>query len=249
MTIRTIPTPRLPLPEPLPPKILAIDVFDLPAGLPNYLEPGRLINGTSGADVILPGAAGTGSGPDTVYGLGGDDLIIAGWGADYIEGGIGADTIYGDQGRDTIYGGAGRDSLYGGSSDDFISGGTEGDQLTGDAGRDTLWGGAGDDTIFGGDDADTIYIGGAGNDAFFDWSISSDQNLGILAGDAGYDTLVLRDGTPLSSITFDDDYYDSHKNTGRLTWGEGDDAREVRLSSVEWVKVDGVFHAIGEFLI
>jgi Ca2+-binding RTX toxin-like protein len=245
------------LAQPLPDLSGALTVGEISPGIdpPDY-NPGRLINGTNNSDIIIGGASGTTPGPDTIYGAGGHDLILAGWGSDYIEGGTGNDTVYGEVGHDTIYGGEGMDSLYGGSGADFMAGGTEADQLFGDAGNDTLIGGTGNDTMSGGDDADTIFFGqgfdwssgGEGNDVFIVWKGQHDTNLGIVQGGAGFDTIVLPNGTPLSSITFDDDFY-KIKNPGKLTFGTGDDAAEIRLSSVEWIQVDGVYHPITDFLI
>lgn len=50
---------------------------------------------------------------DTVYGLGGDDLIDGANGNDVLDGGAGNDTIYGGGNDDTITGGPGVDSLSG----------------------------------------------------------------------------------------------------------------------------------------
>jgi Ca2+-binding RTX toxin-like protein len=231
----------------------------LPGGdFPSFTPTGRLLNGTDGDDFMLEQYIPfpTTSGPDTIYGNGGDDIIEAGWGSDYIEGGTGNDRINGDVGNDTVYGGEGKDTIFGGSGRDFLSGGTEADAIFGGAGNDTLIGGTGDDTMDGGEDADTIYFGqgrddvsgGDGNDVFILWKGQNDTNLGIVRGGAGFDTIVLPDGTPLSSIKFDDDFYEK-KNPGKLTFGTGDDAAEIRLSSVEWIQVNGVYHAIGDFLI
>src|SRR5215475_14032283 len=38
---------------------------------------------------------------DQIYGLGGNDLIVAGSGNDYLDGGTGADTMLGEDGNDT----------------------------------------------------------------------------------------------------------------------------------------------------
>jgi serralysin len=75
--------------------------------------------------------------PETIYALGGDDIIyggdgpelnddtiFAGPGNDIIYGGAGGDTIYDEQGNDTVYAGAGRDIVFGSSGDDYYDGGT-----------------------------------------------------------------------------------------------------------------------------
>ncbi|RVU20061.1 calcium-binding protein [Methylobacterium oryzihabitans] len=104
-----------------------------------------VIFGTPG-DNVLEGAVVLDDGlylsNDTIYGLGGDDLLIGGtfsikayehdilsldFGDDYLNGGDGNDILIGGLGNDTLIGGEGNDKLYGGP------------------GRDVLFGGAGQD--------------------------------------------------------------------------------------------------------
>jgi hypothetical protein len=59
----------------------------------------------------------TGSDNDTVYGNGGDDILITAAGNDYLDGGDGADQLAGGGGNDALHGGAGNDVLQGGRSD------------------------------------------------------------------------------------------------------------------------------------
>lgn len=92
------------------------------------------INGTSENNTLTAG-----SGSQTIYGYGGNDVISAGTGNDTI-------TIYGEDGDDLLTGGSGKDNVIGGSGKDtligtFTSGGTsagrgEIDKLTGNAGAD-----------------------------------------------------------------------------------------------------------------
>ena len=56
----------------------------------------------------------------TIYGLGGNDIILGGDGTEWIYGGEGADTIYGEDGDDRIVGGAGIDTIYGGAGMDHV---------------------------------------------------------------------------------------------------------------------------------
>lgn len=93
--------------------------------------------GTDGNDFldgIKPGEGGLQD--DTIFGLGGHDVINGGVGDDIIDAGEGNDTLIGGAGNDVLIGGAGSDGIEGGAGDDVIDGG---------AGRDFLRGGAGDD--------------------------------------------------------------------------------------------------------
>jgi len=118
--------------------------------------------GTAAADTLN----GT-SENDTIYGLGGDDVMNGGNG--------GFDALYGGDGNDTIdltfstrgsaKGGAGNDIITGsnGGQGDFIEGEAGDDVIEGLKGADQLSGGDGNDIIRGGDDGDFL-DGGLGND-------------------------------------------------------------------------------------
>lgn len=95
-----------------------------------------------------------GAGGNTIFGLGGDDLIVGGRDSlasrdvnntipiadleDQTESDDGADALYGGDGNDTIFGGAGNDTLDGGNGDDL---------MMGQDGIDVFRGGAGSDTV------------------------------------------------------------------------------------------------------
>ena len=97
--------------------------------LTNVIVGSGTLNGSSGNDLILGGAA-----ADTIRGS--DPAAGSGDGDDCILGGGGADTIYGDA---TLWGlwGSGDDILFGGNGDDAIYG-------------DGAWGGSGADVCYGG---------------------------------------------------------------------------------------------------
>lgn len=99
------------------------------------------VEGTSGDDRLT----GT-SHDDHIYGLEGNDTLVADFGHDTLKGGTGDDHIYGLAGNDTLVGGAGDDTLKGGAGNDT---------LVADSGRDILTGGAGAD-IFDLADCDVI---------------------------------------------------------------------------------------------
>jgi Ca2+-binding RTX toxin-like protein len=116
--------------------------------------------GTDLRDKLLGGA-----GPDTFYGLGGDDLL---WGdahpgtaaPDYLDGGEGDDTLYGGGGDDVVLGGPGNDYVQGDGGNDTVYGGDGNDTLRGVSGDDDIAAGAGNDVVhaFGGG-TDTIDCG------------------------------------------------------------------------------------------
>ncbi len=118
------------------------------------------ITGTSGNDLIVPGASSAGvTGVVTNFG----DIIFGLDGNDQIGGGSDWDTIFGDNGNDVLFGNNGEDDLYGDDGNDYISGGQGWDRLRGGRGNDTLFGDAGDDFFYTDQGADS-YFGGSGYD-------------------------------------------------------------------------------------
>lgn len=113
-------------------------------GLAATITGNGVVNGTSGADVIV-----TGNGDDSVAGNGGNDTICTFGGNDAVSGGAGNDYIDGGSGNDAIDGGDGSDVIYGGPGDDALSGGAGNDVVVGGAGSDTLAGGSGTDVCAG----------------------------------------------------------------------------------------------------
>lgn len=100
-------------------------------------------------------------------------------------------SLYGYGGNDILVGRDGRDLLSGGDGDDHLSGGKKNDMLFGESGNDTLDGGAGADLITGGAGNDTI-MGGAGADQFkFRQGDGIDV---ITDFEAGKDMIVFSDG-------------------------------------------------------
>lgn len=131
-------------------------------------------------------------GNDTLFGLGGDDLLLG----DRL---ISPASVQGLSDRDRMSGDAGNDRIYGGADNDLLNGGDGNDTLYGDYidggslfGDDVLFGGAGDDLIVGGGGSDVLR-GGPGDDTLFG-SDGDDQLFGShgdddLRGGAGDDTI------------------------------------------------------------
>ncbi|AXT34864.1 hemolysin [Phaeobacter sp. LSS9] len=95
-----------------------------------------------------------GAGGNTIFGLGGDDLIIGGrdtLASRDINNTIAIEDLEDqtetDDGNDALYGGDGNDTINGGAGDDLLDGGDGDDLLRGQAGQDVFRGGAGSDTV------------------------------------------------------------------------------------------------------
>ena len=116
---------------------------------PAVTAPGNIIYGTQNADTLDGGAGG-----QTIFGLGGDDLIVGGRDSlasrdinNTIPIADLEDQTESDDGNDALYGGAGNDTIMGGAGDDVLDGGDGDDVLRGQAGVDVFRGGAGSDTV------------------------------------------------------------------------------------------------------
>jgi len=96
----------------------------------------------------------------TIFGSGGDDMLIGTPGDDVICGMGGDDIIEGGGGDDIIRAGAGDDTIFGGAGNDYIQGETGNDTIRGDTGDDLILGGEGSDTLYGGPGYDIL---GGGN--------------------------------------------------------------------------------------
>ncbi|WP_284164728.1 M10 family metallopeptidase C-terminal domain-containing protein [Frigidibacter sp. SD6-1] len=111
--------------------------------------PGNIVRGDGGSETIDGGAGG-----QTIFGLGGDDLIIGGrdtLASRDINNTIAIedldDQTETDDGSDALYGGRGNDTIMGGAGDDTLDGGAGDDVLMGQAGADVFRGGDGIDTV------------------------------------------------------------------------------------------------------
>jgi len=143
------------------------------------------LSGLGGDDVIVAG-----SGDDTASGGSGADTIAGGPGTNYLRGDDGDDSIVGGSGFDDINGNMGNDTCVSGGGDDWVVGGKDNDSLVGsdgqnlvygNLGNDTCDGGAGNDIVRGGQDNDVV-MGGAGDDF-----VSGDKGSDTMTGGSGAD--------------------------------------------------------------
>lgn len=143
----------------------------------------------------------TSLGVHTITGSGGDNVITDGDVAGFINGGAGNDTLYGGDGNDTLSGATGNDVLIGGAGFDLLRGGQGDDTYyayEGDAVLEIA--GEGTDTVINDDSEYTLRSSlenlvlvntelhfGIGN--ALDNVITDNDEIGILAGEGGNDTI------------------------------------------------------------
>jgi len=191
----------------------------------------RVINGTSGADVIVVQGTGVhsvnaGAGNDVICGSVGDDTINSGPGNDTVLAGDGNDVISSLDGNDTVNGGAGNDTISAGTGNDTVTGGDGNDAIAaGDgsdsinlgSGNDSVTAGSGDDTISAGTGNDTISAG-TGND-----TVTGDAGTDSIQGDAGDDTISGGAGNDTIQGGDDPDRLNGDAGTDNLAGGTGND--------------------------
>lgn len=139
----------------------------------------RMMVGSDGNDSV------TGSAERTyMWGLGGNDRLVAGSLGGNLFGDSGDDVLVGRAGQDRLTGGKGDDSLYGGEAMDALRGGEGNDLLDEGAGHGDLDGGTGNDTLVGGSGPDAFAISPtSGNDVIRDFT----------AGPGMFDHLAIMD--------------------------------------------------------
>lgn len=222
--------------------ILGASLFALPStaqaasatcnGSPaTIISSARVINGTSGADVIVVQGLGlhtvnSGSGDDIICGSASDDTISSGSGNDTILAGAGNDVISTVDGNDTINGGAGSDTITSGSGNDAVIAGDGNDAVATSDGTDSISGGTGNDSISAGVGDDTIEAG-AGNDSI-SAGVGSDQVAGddgadVIMGDTGTDTLAGGTGNDTLQGGDDADRVKGDTGSDSLSGGAGND--------------------------
>jgi Ca2+-binding RTX toxin-like protein len=137
-------------------------------GLITNIEIATWVQGTNFDDFIDVSGQAPSATSGAVYGMGGNDQLIAGYYTNILDGGDGNDTLdaRGSQYLQTLEGGAGNDTLYGPSNSVATASGGDG--------NDTIYASAG---VSGGNGDDTIYYS------------SSYTNSFRVAGDAGNDRI------------------------------------------------------------
>lgn len=162
---------------------------------------GDTMYGGDGDDSLKANA----TGPSSLFGNRGNDVLVAGNRSDTLYGGQDNDTLnsavggllYGDRGNDnivfTVGSGVAGATVYGGDGDDAITGGGR-TLLFGNQGNDTITANAGD-SVYGGSGADVLTASGSG--AF----ISGDLGNDVLVNRASNNTLAGGEGD--DTITFD----------------------------------------------
>jgi len=143
-----------------------------------------------------------------LFGLDGNDTLVAGTGADYLDGGAGDDiyAVNGAQDRVIEAVGGGRDAVFATVSyalpadaeveilSTFAHDGTAAMNLTGNAFAQEIWGNAGANTLAGGGGADSL-IGGGGNDIY----IADSDDMVFEQINGGADTVLTAVSYVLSS--------------------------------------------------
>jgi uncharacterized delta-60 repeat protein len=207
------------------------------------------VTGTSGDDAVTVLNAGiTVDTPIIFSGDDGNDLFtgIAATGPLSLTGNGGDDVLIGGSANDTLNGGSGKDELVGNSGDDSLSGnGGTGDTLDGGDGDDTLNGGAGNDVIrevFSGNATLTnSAMSGRGNDTVIDTEravliggaapqmfdvanfFTPGQTSVSLFGNGGDDTLIGSDGNDVLVGGGGADLIEGNGGADRIIGGSGSD--------------------------
>lgn len=157
------------------------------AGAQNLMY--RVFAGSAAAEVI-----GGGDARAFLFGLAGNDTLVAGASGGALYGDAGDDLLLGRAAGDRLMGGMGNDRIYGGAGNDMLMGGEGDDTLDEGAGHGDLDGGPGNDTLIGGPGADAFAIGpDSGNDVIRDFT----------PGPGMFDHLAIR-GLRWSDLTFRD---------------------------------------------
>ena len=191
----------------------------------------RVINGTSGADVIVVQGTGihsvnSGTGDDVICGSVGDDTINSGSGNDLVLSGDGNDAILSLDGNDTVNGGPGNDTISSGIGNDTVTGGDGNDVLAAGDGSDGINAGTGNDSVTAGSGDDTVSAGagndsvsaGAGND-----TVTGDAGTDSIQGDSGSDTISGGVGNDTIQGGDDPDRLNGDAGADSLSGGAGND--------------------------
>lgn len=188
------------------------------------VDPSTYLIGTDNADTL------NGIGDESISGLGGNDLIVAGAGRVTINGGAGDDTVLAGAGHEDISGGPGVNTISFANATQAVHGGFEtmsgaafenfydfrniigsnyNDSISGGPGEQSIAGGGGDDALSAGYADHATLSGGAGSDV-----LGGAYNNDSLNGGGGNDTL---------SGFYGNDTLDGASGNDSLISGEGND--------------------------
>ena len=131
-----------------------------------------------------------------LWGLGGNDMLMAGSKGGTLYGDAGDDVLVGKGGPDRLMGGKGNDRLYGAGDNDMLSGGDGDDLLDEGAGHGDLDGGPGNDILIGGPGADAFAISPtSGNDVVKDFTAGPGMFDHIAVSQLRWSDLAVNDTT------------------------------------------------------
>ena len=165
-----------------------------------------------------------------VFGMGGNDRLVAGYYTGYMDGGDGDDTVDGrsSQYLQSVIGGAGNDTLYTNINTFAQAWGGDGDDTI--LAHGEIHGGAGNDTI----EIVASYYGGFVYGEAGDDRITSNANGSVIAGGSGSDFIQGSSGDDrLASGNFVSNRPDGEEDTG----AEHDDIRAGSGNDTVWVGI------------
>ena len=151
------------------------------------------VTGSDGSAILNTSSSASlsGSGDDTILGIGASDTLVAGLGDEYllatgndasVNGGFGSDTLIGSGANDTVEAGNGNQQLYGLGTGDVLIGGIGDDTLYGGTGPDTLVAGTGNTVMCGSSAEDSIVLSAGGTVTLNPSSTSTTEVIELPAG-------------------------------------------------------------------
>ncbi|MDC1293765.1 hypothetical protein N8Z70_01820, partial [Candidatus Puniceispirillum sp.] len=195
-------------------------------------------NSTTGDDIEIPWD----SGPVSVAGLKGDDIIEGGMSDDVIDGGEGDDLLFGGSGEDTLSGGVGEDMLDGGHGSDKLFGGAGDDVYKIDLSYSGFLDVAGYDNVVLNDDGTINHEASPENP----WDLTI-GNVDTISDDSGTDRIWITNFQP--TLNPFDQYKDmlSIDGDGTLVMKWGWDAESP--TSYQYTLKEGFDHQIFDALV
>ena len=218
------------------------------------------VTGTGGSDNLNQSAD---TGPGSIFGLDGNDIIRTGTGAATVEGGSGEDTVIlragntgqvtagtendsiWDQNQDIgsmiLFGNEGADTINVNNSTNAqtILGGNDqadaADRILSGSGADLIFGNGGDDTINGGNGNDTM-IGGFGNDTIHDPATGGND---LVFANEGNDTIDIYGGNDTVYAGQGNDTAVAQSGASVFYMGEGNDTFEGSANTSNLTVVGG----------